>query len=137
MANDEFGSEGVIPGTGTIGQDEEDWANNIMNDPSNAQVVMYYGISALSVVGFSVIMYFVLNGYSNAVRGTYWGFVIHQICWWPVGMLWIGIAFWDAQWLRKIYVWAVTISFLGPFAGYWVALAFIIVHANATNDWGW
>ena len=95
MANGDFGDSGVIPGTGTIGQNEEDWADKIMKNPANAQVVMYYGISALSVIGFSMIMYYVLNNYSNTVRGTYWGFVVHQICWWPVGMVWLGIAFWD------------------------------------------
>ena len=37
--------------------------------------------------------------------------------------------------MRKIFEGIITVTFLGPFAGYWVGLAMILVHADETDDW--
>merc|ERR1712151_750631 len=107
-----------------------DWGDNIMNDPSDGQVVMYYGISAWVLVGLSMILYFSLNNVTWVMSSLYWGFIIHQIAWWPTALAWMATSFWDAKWLRSVYESVITISFLGPFAGYWVALAMFMVSVD-------
>ena len=47
-----------------------------MHDPSNPKMVMFYGTSALTLAGLSLILYLVFN-YSTTMKGLYWGFVIH------------------------------------------------------------
>ena len=44
--------------------------------------------------------------------------------------MWIALALWDEQWLRDIFETMVTISFLGPFAGYWVGLGGLFLAAD-------
>ena len=67
--------------------------------------------------------------------GSKWWFWVHELVWWPVGILWICLAFYDATWLRDMYDGAVTLSFLGPFAGYWAALIWFMVQANNVKGW--
>merc|ERR1712151_233715 len=61
--------------------------------------------------------------------------------WWPVGIVWIALAFYDAQWLRTIFGGLVTWSFLGPFAGYWAAIVYFLVKVDEHRTWkgkkGW
>ena len=135
MGDGDFGSEGVIPGAGGAGDRTEEWAMDAMKDPSSDKIVMFYGISSICVAVITLIWYLVFN-YANTVRGLYWGFIIHQIIWWPAGIIWIALALWDSKYMRKIYEGAVMVTFLGPFAGYWIGLAMLLVHADDTDDWG-
>ena len=128
-----FGESGVIPGAGGLGQREQDWVEKIMKDPASGQVVMYYGITAL-VLGVINLLIYLIGGPRNWVVGpaSKWWFWIHELIWWPVGIIWIALAFYDATWLRTIFSGIVQWSFLGPFAGYWAALVYMMVDANNT-----
>ena len=131
-----FGSEGVIEGAGTAGQKMADWGDKIMLDPTDAQVVMYYGISAWVLAGLSMILYFSLNNVTWVMANLFWAFIMHMIAWWPVAIIWTALAFWDARWLRSVYETVITISFLGPFAGYWVALGMFMLGVDDLDCWG-
>ena len=77
-----FGDKGYIEGAGKAGQATEDWAMDIMKDPTNEKMVMFYGISSICVAVVTLILYLTLNSVSNwevrnTVLGTYWGFIIH------------------------------------------------------------
>ena len=128
-----FGESGVIPGAGGLGQREQDWVNKIMKDPASGQVVTFYGITALVTGTFNLLIYLIW-GSRNWVVGpaSKWWFWIHELIWWPVGILWIALAFYDATWLRTIFSGIVQWSFLGPFAGYWAAIVYMMVEANKT-----
>jgi len=136
MSDDTFGESGVIPGAGTAGEKMADWGDSIMLDPTDGQVVMYYGISAWVITGLAMILYFSLNNYSWAMANLYWSFIIHEIAWAPTAIIWTALAFWDARWLRSVYESVITISFLGPFAGYWVGLGMFFVGVDASDCWG-
>ena len=133
---DEFGDEGVIEGAGTAGQKMADWGDSIMGDPTDAKVVMFYGISAWVLVGLSLILYFSLNNVTWVMAQLYWGFIMHMIAWWPVAIAWTALAFWDAKWLRSVFETVITISFLGPFAGYWIALGMFMLGVDDMDCWG-
>ena len=79
-----------------------DYFDEAMLNPTNAKMTMFYGISALCISVITMIWWFTTNQY-NAVAGLYWGFIIHQIVWWPVGIMWIALALWDSKWTRKIF----------------------------------
>merc|ERR1712037_257462 len=98
-----------------------------MGDPTDAKVVMFYGISSWVLVGLALILYFSLNNVTWVMSNLYWGFIIHMIVWWPTAIAWTALAFWDAKWLRSVFETVITISFLGPFAGYWVALGMFML----------
>ena len=102
-----------------------------MGDAGAGQVVMYYGITAL-VLAFLNILVYLIGGHENWVLGkaSYWWFWIHELIWWPVGILWIALAMYDATWLRTIYSGVIQMSFLGPFAGYWAGIVYMMVTAN-------
>lgn len=132
----------VIPGAGEIGNNEQAWVNKIMKDPENAKVVMYYGISALVLAFVNLIIYLVANN-RNWLIGTAskWWFWIHELIWWPVGIFWIALAFYDAKWLRTLFSGLIQWSFLGPFAGFWVAIVYFMVkvdeHVLSNGKKGW
>ena len=104
-----------------------------MKDPASGQVVTFYGITALVTGTFNLLIYLIW-GSRNWVVGpaSKWWFWIHELIWWPVGILWIALAFYDATWLRTIFSGIVQWSFLGPFAGYWAAIVYMMVEANKT-----
>ena len=133
---DKFGDEGVIEGAGTGGSKMKDWGDKIMKNPTDAQVVMYYGISAWVVAGLALILYFSLNNVTWVMGALYWAFIITELAWWPTAIIWMALAFWDAKWLRTVYETVITISFLGPFAGYWVALVMFMLAVDNGQCWG-
>ena len=141
-----FGESGVIPGAGGLGNREQEWVEKIMKNPENGQMLMYYGITALVTAVLNLLIYLIW-GHRNWVVGpaSKWWFWIHELIWWPVGILWLALAFYDATWLRTIFSGIVQWSFLGPFAGYWAAIVYMMVEANKTylsngkkgwNYWG-
>lgn len=132
MADDEpFGNEGVIKGAGKAGENQEKWVNDIMNDPDRAQVVMYYGVSALVLASLNLLLYLILQNRSWIINpASKWWFWVHELVWWPVGIIWIAMAFFDAKWLRDIFSGIVTMSFLGPWAGYWAAIVWLMVQTD-------
>ena len=133
----EFGSEGVIPGAGTSGSNMIEWGDRIMYDPTDAKVTMYYGISTWVLLGVSMILYFALNNRFWGVANLFKGWEVHMICFWPVSIIWMATAFWDAKWLRNIYKYSAIWSLGGPFAGFWIALAYLALAADAADAWGW
>jgi len=60
----------------------------------------------------------------------------HQAVWWPVGMAWLTVQFFDNETIRELLYYAVTVSFGGPFLLYWVGLAFAMVYTQANDDFG-
>ena len=94
--DDKFGDEGVIEGAGTAGSKMKDWGDKIMKNPTDAQVVMYYGISAWVVAGLALILYFSLNNVTWVMGALYWAFIITELAWWPTAIIWMALAFWDA-----------------------------------------
>lgn len=98
---------------------------------------MYYGITSLSIAGAALIWYLVGSRYSFIIgSGFHWAFWLHEIIWWPVGILWIALSFWDARWLRTAFTTWVNISTLGPFGGYWICLTALLLAVDVANAWG-
>ena len=132
-----FGDEGVIPGAGTGGEKMLDWGDRIMYDPNDAQVTMYYGVSTWVLLLVSYIMYFSLNEHFWGIANLFKGWEVHMICFWPVSIIWMATAFWDGKWLRDIFRYATIWSLGGPFAGFWVALSYLLLAADAAWAWDW
>ena len=97
---------------------------------------MYYGITSLCIAGSALIWYVVGSRYSFIIGGFNWAFWIHEIIWWPLGILWIALSFYDARWLRTAFTTLVNISVLGPFGGYWIGLIALFLAVDAANAWG-
>ena len=136
MSDDKFGDEGVIEGAGTAGSKTRDWAEKVLRGGTDAQVNMAYGITAWVTTGLALILYFSLNNVTWVMGALYWAFIITELAWAPVSIIWMSLAFWDASWLRKVYESVITISFLGPFAGYWVALIMFMLSVDEVDCWG-
>ena len=74
--SDDFGSSGVIEGAGEVGDKTTEWVNEMI--PSDGKAVMIYGVSALSLAGFWMILYFSLSSSSWLMKdGLKWGFWAH------------------------------------------------------------
>ena len=51
-------------------------------------------------------------------------------------MVWIVLSLVDGKWVRTVFETVLTISFLGPFAGYWVGLGMLMWKADKKEDRG-
>ena len=103
------------------GQAIEDAFDDITGGMEPAGAVAWYGILALGMAVTSLTLYLLFDG--KRIGAYTWAMYAHQAVWWPVGMVWLTMQFWDNEVVRYVFELAVTMSWAGPYLLYWVAFA--------------
>ena len=106
MSNSDLIQDWDMDRAAAAGEDSIAWAERITGNLTDAKAVMIYGIVAFCLAAATMAVYIPLM-HKNTMIGLQWGFWMHWAIFWPVGVVWMGVSFFDGELMRKIFDWIV------------------------------